>query len=309
LRIDGFGDVFWYLRLGDEVKKRTVTVAREPGMIITSKAPQLGPQALTKYLEFDLLVCVKAGTDDSGALVIKQMEDPSHTLMSPDWVSEENRSAVLKRYELFTKAVKASILDALAMPVPGEVEVIAIDGLLTPALLGDEADHDSMSDIRISVGAKARRTPKMPTHKPGVDGGGPGSPPEGDGGDGGPGGDGGNPPPARNGSFDVDGVKFERSNIRYLQIFPTGKSMNGFSEMKVFGHQLTKGPTRLSLFAMGESQTGDMEIRVDPNVSLAPDLYNSVPFGDGNGGQQGAVVWIPSSMTNLAFGGELYRGV
>lgn len=309
LVVKGFGEAHWFLRLGDEVKKRTVTLAREPGMVITSKAPSLGPMALNKYLDFDLLVCVRAGSDDSGAVVVKQMEDPSHTSMAYDWVSEEHRSTVRRRYEMFTKAVKTDILDVHAMPVQGEIEVIAIDGLLTPALLGDESEHDSISDIRITVGARPRRTPKMPTPKPGDGGMGQGRPPEGDGGDGGPGGRGGNPPPSPTGALDVEGVRYEKSNIRYLQIFPTGKVVGEYTEMKIFGHQLVRGASRLVLFAAGESVTDYLPVRIDPLVPLEPSAQNSVPFGNGNGGRQEAVVWIPNDMTNLAFGGVLYRGV
>lgn len=308
--ITNFGQIYWYLRVNGDVTGKGVAVAREPGMIITYKAPLLGVPALGKYKDFDLLVCVRTGSPgQSGAEIIKQMEDPTHTELNIKRVSEENKQLVNSKYKAFAAAVKKQILDEYAISEHGEVESIDIDGLLVPAFSGDEDQKDSMSDISITKGKVMRKPPKWPTPEPGTDGPGPGGPPDGGEGGGAPGGGGSEPPPKPDGSFVVDNVKYLRAQLGYLQIVPTGLKEHEFVQLKVVGHQLIKGKTRLSLFIAGETQTQRVELREDATKALPANAHGTVEFGNGLGGRQETLLWIPISKLNLAFGGELFRGV
>lgn len=309
--ITNFGQIYWFLRVGGNVTGKGVAVAREPGMIITYKAPSLGIPALGKYKDFDLLVCVRTGSPgQSGAEIIKQMEDPTHTELNIKRVSEENKAIVNSKYKSFAAAVKKQILDEYAQSEHGEVESIDIDGLFVPAFSGDEDQKDSMSDVSISKGKIVRKPPKWPTPEPGTDGPGQGEPPVGGGTDGGvPGGGGSEPPPKPDGSFVIDNVKYQKAQLGYLQIVPTGLAEADFVQLKVVGHQLLKGKSRLSLFIAGETQTQKVELREEATKALETSAHGTVEFGNGSGGRQEVLLWIPQSKLNLAFGGELFRGI
>jgi hypothetical protein len=309
LAVEHFGQFHWFLRVGNDVGSRGVAVAREPGMVITYQAPSLSGRSFSKYRDFDLVVCVRTGTPGrSGAHVIKQMEDPTHTDLSWDWVDEGKTSEVKKKYKRFVNAVKSEVLDKHAQIEVGESEAIEIEGLLIPAMVGEEDYRDSMSDVEITRGKVARRTPAWPKPKVGMDGPGMGSPPPGEGGQGGPGGTGGNPPPAETG-FDIEGVRYERAQIARLQIVPTKDNSHGFVRVKVIGRQTFHGPSRIALFVSGESQTQGLEMRNDPSVPLDVADRGTVAFGNGTTASNQISVWIPESAMNKAFGGEVYRGL
>jgi hypothetical protein len=314
LPIPNFGQIYWFLRVAPHASGKRIAVAREPGMIITDRAPELGRNALTRYKDFDLLVCVRrGGIGNSGAEVIKSYEDPTHKKLEENRVPEELKSSHRSKYKAFQQSLKSQILAKHALADADEIEEIEIDGLLNPAFLGDESDKDGMAAIEIVKGAKSKRTPKWPTPSVGADGPGGGAPPGGVGGTGQPGGGDGTPPPAPHGSFTVDNVKYERTAIGRLQVIPSGKaatnSEGDFAEVRIVGHQLVKGNTRLALFIAGETETRQIDLRLDAAKKPKASEEGTVAFGSGSGGRQEITVWLPADALNLAFGGVLYRGI
>jgi hypothetical protein len=314
LAIPNFGQVYWFLRVAPNASGKRIAVAREPGMIITDRAPELGRNALAKYKDFDLLVCVRrGGLGQSGAEVIKSYEDPTHKKLEENRVPPAKRSLHRTKYKAFQQSLKSQILTKHALADADEIEEIEIDGLLNPAFLGDESDKDGMAAIEIVKGAKSKRTPKWPTPSAGTDGPGSGAPPGGTGGTGRPGGGDGAPPPAVHGPFTVDNVKYERTAIGRLQVIPSGKAATNsdgdFVEVRIVGHQLVKGNTRLALFIAGETETSQIDLRLDAAKQPKASEEGTVAFGSGSGGRHEITVWLRADDLNLAFGGVLYRGI
>jgi hypothetical protein len=314
LAIEGFGQVHWFLRLGADVQGRSVAVAREPGMIITRRAPNL--LQFNGYRDFDLLVCVRSGTTGrSGAHVIKKMEDPAHKELDFQWVPDSYRTDYKSRYGKFRRAVVEEILKQYAQQSDGEEIDINIDGLLMPTFQGEKSEREGMSKVTITVGGRARRTPRWspPKHGPGFGDGGPDGEGPG-GGNPGPDSPGGPVPPRPGGPFVVEGVTYDKTPLGKLQIVPTGNVVGEYSEIRVVIQKLQSGNSRLELFVSGESQTDEIEIRQEPSTPVPRQAIDKkpnviapgVPLAKSAKGRQELQVWIPTAKLRLAFGARLY---
>ena len=72
------------LRSGDEVKSRSVAVARGGGMMITSK-----PEKLKKFDGLENFSCVVWVSDLGGSSELAKLENPTHDQFSIDWLSPD----------------------------------------------------------------------------------------------------------------------------------------------------------------------------------------------------------------------------
>ena len=111
LTIDQFGEVDWYLRLGDDVDWRKVGISRAIGMLITREPMRL--KQFPGMRDFDMFVCVKGKEGNS---VLKQIENPKHDAFEFDRISDLSEAEQLRvksAYKKFAKEIK-QILEKFA---------------------------------------------------------------------------------------------------------------------------------------------------------------------------------------------------
>lgn len=307
----GFGQYDWFLRVGESVKGRNVGIARDPGMLITRDAKNL--QGFNGFNDFDLFVCVKAGSTNpetgvvgGGAKVIKAMEDPSHTKLEFDWVNPSNRTEYKSSYKKFTDDVR-NFIKEFATPELKDVIDIDIEDLLGDDPLGEKLEAEGLDVVKLRPGRRKRhnfQSPKLGGSGTSV---GTGTPPAGEGGNGGPGGGQGNPPQDPAGTIRVAGELYERSPLRSLRIVPLGEAGDGWSRIKIIVNAEKKGKRRIALLSSGESLANLIEIAEDGDKASAPAL--NLDLIGSESGRVEQVIKVRTESLNFALSGEIYYGV
>lgn len=309
--VPGFGQYDWFLRMGDEVKGRSVGIARDPGMLITKEAQKL--QGFNGFNDFDLFICVRAGSFNpetgevgGGAKVIKAMEDPSHTKLEFDWVRESKLSEYKSSYRKFTDDVRNFIKD-FATPEFKDVIDIDIEDLLGDDPLGENLEAEGLDVVKLKPGRRKKQ--HFQSHTSGGSGTktGAGKPPKGTGGKGGPGGGEGNPPEDPAGTIRVAGELFERSPLRSLRVVPLGADGDGWSRVKLIINAEKKGKRRIALLSSGESLENIIEIAGDVDNVAEPSL--NLELTGTETGRVEQVVKIRTESLDFALSGEIYYGV
>ena len=123
------------LRSGDEVKSRTVAVARGGGMMITSK-----PEKLKKFDGLENFSCVVWVSDLAGSSELAKLENPTHDQFSIDWLSPDedgtDSDSTWTKYLDFTSTIRAKLKELFALSSSDTFEVRLLDDLLDG--LGDQ---------------------------------------------------------------------------------------------------------------------------------------------------------------------------
>lgn len=303
-----FGQYDWFIRLGDEVRGKRVGIARDPGMLITREAQQL--KQFQGYSDFDLFVCVRSGTIDEhtgnmrgGARIIKAMEDPKHTKLEFDWVSDSDRAEFKTSYGKFASSVR-DLVKEHASPVFADVIDIDVEDLLGDDPLGEKLETEGFDVVVLKPGRKKRPTPVRMTQGSGSPG--EAAVPEGDGGQGGPGGQGGNPPENPGGGVPGQ-VTYEKAPLRSLRVVHLSDTQDGWSTVRVVLNAEKAGHRRLALFAAGETDRLPISIKSSgPGTNEATEVIDLVGTETGRVEQ---LVLVPTAVLRYALSGEIHYGI
>jgi len=100
-----FGEIQWFMRMGQDIDWRHVGVARQNGMLISRRAKNL--ERFTGTKPFDMFLCV---TGDDGSKTLRAAENPAHTEFEFDRITDPvERKNKLKSYSEFTKEIRELI--------------------------------------------------------------------------------------------------------------------------------------------------------------------------------------------------------
>jgi hypothetical protein len=100
-----FGEIMWFLRMDQSVRKSAVGVARQNGMLITRDAEKL--RSFQGYIPFDMFVCV---VDLEGSKILRRFENPEHNRFELSRVQDkEEKRALTKAYLKFTDDIRQLI--------------------------------------------------------------------------------------------------------------------------------------------------------------------------------------------------------
>lgn len=117
------------LRSGDDVRSRSVAIARGGGMMITSK-----PERLKGFSGLQNFSCVVWVSDTAGSSELAKLENPAHDEFSKDWLSPDENGAepdsTWAKYVDFTTAIRAKLKDLFALSSSDTYEVKLLDELL-----------------------------------------------------------------------------------------------------------------------------------------------------------------------------------
>jgi hypothetical protein len=131
-----FGQVSWFLRLGETVTGRNVGVARQNGMLITREAEKL--KKFPAVRPFDLFVCVVGA---EGSQILRSFENPEHnTFDFGRVVDEKERAKSQKAYEKFALDVRKLLADKVAAQISQEIKTNDLNHLFGGS--PDESDGD-----------------------------------------------------------------------------------------------------------------------------------------------------------------------
>ena len=303
-----FGQDDWFIRLGDEVKGKHVGIARDPGMLITREAQQL--RQFQGYSDFDLFVCVRSGTIDEhtgimrgGARIIKAMEDPSHTKLHFDWVSDSERAEFKTSYGKFAASVRDLVREH-ASPVFADVIDIDVEDLLGDDPLGEKLETEGFDVVVLKPGRKKRPTPLRIAQGSGTPG--EAQVPEGVGGQGGPGGQGGNPPENPGGGVPGQ-VTYEKAPLRSLRVVHLSDTPDGWSTVRVVLTAEKAGHRRIALFAAGE--TDRLPISIKASDSKDPQPAEVIDLVGTETGRVEQLVLVPTAVLRYALSGEIHYGI
>jgi hypothetical protein len=117
--IANFGQVLWWIRVGDEIDGKNVGIARQNGMLITKKAN--GLERFRGTRNFDLFVCVKG---DMGSQLLKELENPTHDNFEFDRIKfQKARTQAKRKYKEFTSKIREVIALNASISVSEEEEL------------------------------------------------------------------------------------------------------------------------------------------------------------------------------------------
>lgn len=137
-QIAEFGRIDWFLSVGgNDTTGRSVSIARESGMFITRKAPQL--QRFPGKKPFDMFVHVTPG---KGSDLLKDLENPAHDKFELDRVNDRaERIKIEGVYRRFTEAVKEIIDRYAAVEHTDETVVDDFDEIYSRSVNSDANDQ------------------------------------------------------------------------------------------------------------------------------------------------------------------------
>lgn len=137
--IPKFGKIDWYLRVDEGISRRSVGIARESGMLITRRPPQLERFPQTK--NFDLFLFVNAGP---GSNMMRRLENPAHDKFEFDRVhNAEDEKRIRALYKEFCMSVREIIKEHAALDSDSEVSVSELSQVLS----GLDSEKDSTGNI------------------------------------------------------------------------------------------------------------------------------------------------------------------
>ncbi len=100
-----FGEIRWFMRIGQDIDWRNVGVARQNGMLISRRAKNL--ERFTGTKPFDMFLCV---IGDMGSETLRAAENPAHTEFEFDRITDPiDRKNKLKSYSEFTREMRELI--------------------------------------------------------------------------------------------------------------------------------------------------------------------------------------------------------
>jgi hypothetical protein len=117
------------LRSGDEVRSRSVAIARGGGMLITSK-----PERLKVFTGLENFSCVVWVSELWGSSELAKLENPAHDEFSKDWLSPDENGvepdSTWQKYLDFTSAVRSKLKELFALSSSDTYEVKLLDTLM-----------------------------------------------------------------------------------------------------------------------------------------------------------------------------------
>ena len=274
--IPGFGRIDWYLRLEKEdISGRNVAIARESGMFITRKAPQL--ERFPGLKAFDMFIRVDSGI---GSQTLLKMEDPQHTNLQIDRIDDvKEREKAQGKYNSFVKKVREVLRSHAKLDISEEIEVDIGDDLFVRE--NDSPGDDSSSErggmmyISDVVNTRPRAGNKGSGSTTGITTtGGEGATGTGKGKrqkKGGP-----NPSPIGEGNAPIEGgIGFSLDSAKQaeaLRVVRFGSAATGL--LKVNFNCYKEGNYNLQLYKVGETDLkSSLKIRIDGEIVDAVKIY------------------------------------
>ena len=157
-QIPGFGNVFWSMRISEELEKK-VGLARSSGMLITRSPHKL--KRFTNVKPFDMFICVQ---DQEGSEFLKKLENPTHDNFQFDRLGaeESRRKKAEHKYDLFCKRIRMIIESYAKMDNLEEEEVSELGFLFSE--VSDVHDENTGkiergNKILIKDGPSKRKSP------------------------------------------------------------------------------------------------------------------------------------------------------
>jgi hypothetical protein len=157
LQSEHFGEIQWYMRIGDGVSGRSVGVARQTGMLITRSAEEL-KRFLSGVKPFDLFVCV---VGRKGSEILKGFENPEHNKFEFKRISDEDaRKTAVKAYKGFVKEVKDLIQELAGYQITEESRTGDLSDIFGGISKPSEGADDNEMSLRLRLG-KAKKRPQI----------------------------------------------------------------------------------------------------------------------------------------------------
>ena len=143
-----FGEVAWFMRLGDEIDWRAVGIARQNGMLISRRAKSL--EKFTGTKPFDMFLCV---IGEQGSQILRAAENPAHTEFEFDRITDlVDRKKKLAAYSVFAKEVRDLIREHASIDSNSEVFINDLDeffgGFMNPN--NNEGSGIKLTDLVVS---------------------------------------------------------------------------------------------------------------------------------------------------------------
>lgn len=153
-RLAKFGDIKWYIRIGDDLDKR-VGISRSSGMLITRKAPML--EVFRNVKTFEMFVCV---ADQEGSELLKRLENPTHDNFEFDRITDPSeRTQITRKYKQFQQTVRDVLNRHAAFEADQEESVSGLSNLfgeVSEAGVGSSAHLERGLKLLIKDGATIR---------------------------------------------------------------------------------------------------------------------------------------------------------
>lgn len=275
--LPGFGRIDWYLRLDDEVDYKSVAIARESGMLITRRPPQL--QRFPGIKQFDMFVFINPG---DGSAALKRLENPEHTNFEFGRVAHAvDEKRVQASYKKLAKEIRRILSNYAASETSEEEDISDLAKYLFSSAAEGPDDGANERGIQIKI-QKGKRKPKKRRVQPGSGrltpggggtggrkpekpggGGGGGARPNGPGGAGGPG-----------GGDDEVPTEFQLENLRAVPVGARGVAR----EVRLYFDLFEKGEFEVSIRRGSEtSETNPVELVIDGKKASKKRVSISVP--------------------------------
>ena len=148
-----FGEIAWFMRVGEDIDWRAVGIARQNGMLISRRAKYL--EKFTGTKPFDMFLCV---IGEQGSQILRAAENPAHTEFEFDRITDLlDRKKKLAAYTVFTKEIRELIREHASIDSTSEVFINDLDeffgGFMNP-------NQDGGSGIKLTdlVVSKRKRS-------------------------------------------------------------------------------------------------------------------------------------------------------
>lgn len=277
---EAFGNYYFAIRTGEDIPHRTVTLARDPGMVITSRARGLLRFSLQN---FNMFVCV---IGDRGRTVLRSAEPPTHDRLEFERIKEEKRFPFLRDYDSFASEIRQLAASYAELESAGIFEVTALSGLL--GTIGDDQPEDARVEfptkLKLVEGRKRSKQESV----------GPGSGALGPSGAGNSGGSG------RGGGSGIGNQDGPGSGTRGARLKQTTRVLLEVAERSgvhtvFFSVDKPQDARSVRLFASGENQREAIRFSTTENGALVGELPKSSWSSVGTGNHRFKIAFYPES--------------
>ena len=143
-----FGEIAWFMRVGDGIDWRAVGIARQNGMLISRRAKSL--EKFTGTKPFDMFLCV---IGEQGSQILRAAENPAHTEFEFDRITDLfDRKKKLAAYTVFAREIRDLIREHASIDSSSEVFISDLDeffgGFMNPNK--DEGSGIKLTDLVVS---------------------------------------------------------------------------------------------------------------------------------------------------------------
>jgi len=149
-----FGEIVWFLRMDQTVRKSAVGVARQNGMLITRDAEKL--RSFQGFIPFDMFVCV---VDLEGSKILRRFENPEHNKFELRRVQDKEENKVLtKAYLKFVEDVRQLI----ATKAEARIREVVKSSDMNHIFGGDQSGDEGLTDDQTSLDILFRKPKPRP---------------------------------------------------------------------------------------------------------------------------------------------------